>query len=502
MTSSARVPTELLDEIVGHFRPDSDHETLKHLNLTSWSFHTISRPLLFATFNFHPYSVVTDTYGMCPEHLILQPGLELERVRRRLEFWSSEEIAPYVLYCNIEPLEFENSGRQPPPEDPYTLLTTFFEFLPRFANLRDLYGFTIHFTRVAMASLCALPKLTRVSIDMCIMAPGEQLDDPPPKSLKLETLQFCNNQDQIDWWLQGLCPDSLRVLAIDMSQSHDASLFDLQSELPSFPNVYSVHIVLGSMLAPRHLIPLSKFPGVEDLTLTKFYAGGILSHALTVAAPPELGGAGVCPLLKQYAGPHEILHILPMSGLRQLTLDPCAIDSFLVAMQSIPKPISIVYLEMTAIGSVASLDGFSDLFPHLNFLLLTVNCGGGMMIDAATDSQAYAFLNDVGPSLPQHLVKLAINFKFDEGIDPPDLEKLKDGILAQRPTLKTLWIHSEHFVYVWAEMPDGVRSRITGGPGLAVGFAPDFTHFFWGYWRTPTPADPVLYHPPVLTHVV
>jgi hypothetical protein len=72
--------------------------------------------------------------------------------------------------------------------------------------------------------------------------------------------------------------------------------------------------------------------------------------------------------------------------------------------------------------------------------------------------QALSFFETLPSSLPQQIVKLAIDWKFDEPIDLLDMKKLKDDILTQRPTLKTLWIHCRHYAFVWAEMPDGKQS--------------------------------------------
>ncbi|KAJ7677430.1 hypothetical protein B0H17DRAFT_1334264 [Mycena rosella] len=157
MSTDPRVPAELLDEIVAHFSPDSDHATLKDLSLTSRRFDDLSRPLVFTSFNFYPYSVVTGSYGLCAGDFVLPPAPDLNRARERLEFWASARIAPYVLECNVEPLEFENSGRLPPPgEDPYMLLAAFFQFLPRFTRLRGFSGFHVHFTQITVANLCQI----------------------------------------------------------------------------------------------------------------------------------------------------------------------------------------------------------------------------------------------------------------------------------------------------------------------------------------------------------
>ncbi|KAJ6525225.1 hypothetical protein DFH09DRAFT_1188604 [Mycena vulgaris] len=207
----ARVPPELLDEIVGYL---SDRTTLKRLALTNRWFHHLSRPLLFTSFKFHPYSLVAYTEGECAEDLVRPQAEELEHARGRLGFWASEEIAPYVLKCHVEPLDFIGGPR--PGQDPYTLLAAFFALLPRFVNLQHFGGFYVHFTRVAMTNLCALPKLRSVNIDSCVVADNETFLFHAPLA-KLDDFTFRNNADDMEEWWFRACPHTLRVLCVDIN---------------------------------------------------------------------------------------------------------------------------------------------------------------------------------------------------------------------------------------------------------------------------------------------
>jgi len=99
---------------------------------------------------------------------------------------------------------------------------------------------------------------------------------------------------------------------------------------------------------------------------------------------------------------------------------------------------------------------------------------------------AISFFETLPSSLPHKIVKLAIDWKFEEPVvDLPDMKKLKDDILAQRPTLKTLWVHCSHSAFVWGEMPDGKQSMAMGGPDFAANILPSFEMFFYGFWRAP-----------------
>ncbi|KAJ7147170.1 hypothetical protein C8R43DRAFT_543616 [Mycena crocata] len=321
---------------------------------------------------------------MSSEDLILLPAPQFERARQRLEFWASDEIAPHVIDCSVEPLEFEHSGRAPAPgEDPYALLTPFFEFLPRFVNLKSFNAFTVHFSSVTLARFFLLPALSSVSIDMCVLARPEEVLEAPPKVLNLTRFLICNTEDQIDWWFRALCPDALRVVAVDMSGSYDQRFFfEMQPTFPFLPNVHTLTLSLGKMVAPLHLITLSKFPGVKRLKLLKWHH---LNGMVPVAKPPELGDSELCPLLQEYIGPFEILKLLPIpAGLRRVIIDHCALDEFLAAMRVVSTSNEIQQLEITTLGYAIPLAELVDMFPELKVFVLTVQGRGWM--DVAQDS--------------------------------------------------------------------------------------------------------------------
>ncbi|KAJ7124641.1 hypothetical protein C8R43DRAFT_958694 [Mycena crocata] len=67
----------------------------------SRTFYSISRHLLFDRFLFHPYTVnITDA-------LLLPEPQKLELSLDRLNFWCSEDVAPLVRSCIINPWDTE-----------------------------------------------------------------------------------------------------------------------------------------------------------------------------------------------------------------------------------------------------------------------------------------------------------------------------------------------------------------------------------------------------------
>ncbi|KAJ7507164.1 hypothetical protein B0H11DRAFT_2218991 [Mycena galericulata] len=270
---------------------------------------------------------------------------------------------------------------------------------------------------------------------------------------------------------------------MNISELHyQGFFFGAESVLPTFPNCDTLDIVAGRAM-PWIPITLTNFPALKNfnLSVSRFHTfPGFGGPA--VIDPPELGGAGVCPLLKVYWGPCQILHLLPISQLLRLSIDACEPDDFRAEMQSISKSNDIRYLDITFSGYLSSFRGLFDIFSDLNVLQVTML----RRLFPEEDDQAarklavvYTLLDDLPSSLPQHLVRLAISWKVDEALDMPDipdLPKQRDDIVAKCPTLETLWVHCANFAYVWSKLPDGTEGAVTGGPDIAAQVLP---HFDW-----------------------
>ncbi|KAJ7776944.1 hypothetical protein DFH07DRAFT_731415, partial [Mycena maculata] len=94
MNSREQVPNELWLEVFHHL----PRQSLKNVSLTYQKFKGISRLLLFAHLDFHPYAV-----GAKGDVLLLPQAKEVTRSLKRLDLWFSDEIAPLVRSCNISP---------------------------------------------------------------------------------------------------------------------------------------------------------------------------------------------------------------------------------------------------------------------------------------------------------------------------------------------------------------------------------------------------------------
>ncbi|KAJ7784351.1 hypothetical protein B0H16DRAFT_1492211 [Mycena metata] len=476
-----RLATELWEGVFDHLREDK--ESLKTLNLTDQRFHALSRPRLFTDFTFHPYC--TGGYGMSIEDLYLPLNPTPERLHERLEFWASEEIAPLVRECVIEPLEFEAPRRKRPEgEDPYTLLNAFFALLPRFVNLQGINAFTIHFTNASLATLSLLPKLTKVGVEMCSMVEDER-PQPLSSPLKLTTFTFGNNEDQEEWWYRALSPDTLQKLGLDLSQLQWQYLFS-EPPLPTFPNVHTFYLAVGRAMGPHHFRHLAKFPGIRNLHLARCIVFPGFAPNLD-----DLGDIKFCPVLENYKGPVALLPFLTLDTVKNLNIDPCEFDDFVGTMRRVWKPNNLVTLEITFCHLLTSLTDLAELLPELEILRVIMHRRNFPVEDDAGTATTF-WGNLPSTHLPPKLIKLAIDMELTQPAEAPDLPKVKDALFAARPTLKTLWIHSPYYAYACSVMPHGEQSVVAGGEDFAASALRNFDILFYGTWIGPQPDGRVL----------
>ncbi|KAJ6498887.1 hypothetical protein C8R45DRAFT_821053, partial [Mycena sanguinolenta] len=91
MESLSQVPNEPWFYILR----DLPRDTIKALCLTSSIFKDLCRTFLFAYFDFHPYALRDGGVIVLPLTVVVNRTLE------RLEFWTSDDIAPLVRSCKI-----------------------------------------------------------------------------------------------------------------------------------------------------------------------------------------------------------------------------------------------------------------------------------------------------------------------------------------------------------------------------------------------------------------
>ncbi|KAJ7052081.1 hypothetical protein C8F01DRAFT_998739, partial [Mycena amicta] len=90
-TMMPQLATEIWLEILAELPRDS----LPSVTLSNHHLCTLSQPLLFTHFEFHPYAIG----GM--DQILLPETHDIEHSLERLAFWCSPRIAPHVRTCVV-----------------------------------------------------------------------------------------------------------------------------------------------------------------------------------------------------------------------------------------------------------------------------------------------------------------------------------------------------------------------------------------------------------------
>ncbi|KAJ7486118.1 hypothetical protein B0H11DRAFT_2279170, partial [Mycena galericulata] len=408
-------------------------------------FHGVSTPLLFRTFQFHPYTIsrLSQLVGYDPTSTS-----EATRALERLDFWSSSSIAPLVLKCHISPSSnpgalmrstvqlgpplFNNfvAPGPPPAEDSLSILVdAFFKALHHFTRLRAFSAEKIHFTEIALEQLCLLSNLEDIRIDKCRMG---GLTDASVK-LGISTFSFWNNSGEVEAWIRALRPEALRTLSLQCSE--------IKALEYSFPHVASFNAGLEVSTLWEDLPALAKFPGVQKLARISFFVS---------STPPGLHW----PACISTTAIHFMSELAAVSdALNRVT-----------------------YLSVGFEDYVENLAGLGELFPSLTSLIIWISTGESdgsddfewedlEKLDKQTLFLFYEHLTNF-PTLPvnlQHLevcwtdsVQPPFEFSSDAVIRPNDLRKLKDTLLQRHSDLVTLRLFAvDYILFWWRDLQDG-----------------------------------------------
>ncbi|KAJ7644760.1 hypothetical protein FB45DRAFT_1116524 [Roridomyces roridus] len=335
MSSHERVPNELWLAIF-ELLPC---ESVKQLFSSDRRFSTISRGLLFSQ--------------LALKHIRPDENLPsakyIQFTLDRLDFWSSDEIAPLVRHCTITPwtarwretgpdvARLESDRAEPSSCTP--LLAAFIERLGRFTNLQMLYARHVVFSQPTLAALCRLPCLDNVTMDQCGVG-GEYIDT---EGLHLRTSRFVYRDEWrgsgtgLQLWVPLLHPDHLRELKIS-----GFPVFATMPPGPPFPNVYKLTARLCCLTASEVLAALSRFPAVRVLDFESF-TGSSLGEASDASEATR-----VLPLLEKFKGDYQLLPLLPgRPTLKHLVIDNCAPTELAKALHGMASGDHIVSLHAT-----------------------------------------------------------------------------------------------------------------------------------------------------------
>ncbi|KAJ7691450.1 hypothetical protein B0H17DRAFT_1063188 [Mycena rosella] len=461
----SQVPNELWIEILGTLSPD----TLKDISVTNRTFCRTIRRLLFAHFDFHPYGVGPHSTPILPS------DVEVTRHLERLDFWTSDEIAPFVRSCTITPMrstgpaypfDTVKASRSKKPA-PYVLLEPFFERITCFTGLRRLKARGAHFTPVALANLRRMPSLTHLHIDHFEITAVESMDFilQPLSLTRFSISHDVTREDGLEHWVPLLNPEHLRELNI---MCNLRVLGESTDVIPIFPRLHKLSLLLNLATMSRNLATMSKFPGVRVVTIEGW--GEVDTWPdLRMQQPDSF------PLLAEYIGTYKILPLFfCRATLTRITITDATPEILIAQLQGLRTPLNIT--SVTAYfhrfdGNFGSFDTavlgtLLDVLPRLTefCLRITLELEDDDLEDDANPVATSFFeaLADT-PGLPPTLQHLALSWEFEyhdleseptvKG--PPDLPQLRDALVERCPGLQSLWFDGHDFLFQWRKATDG-----------------------------------------------
>ncbi|KAJ7673715.1 hypothetical protein DFH06DRAFT_749342 [Mycena polygramma] len=460
---SSQVPDELWLEIFGNLPTDA----LKDLSLTCHDLRRITRSLIFAHFDFHPY-VIRDPYSVGEHNNCLLPADPgVAGLVGRLHFWSSEDIAPLVRTCDITPMQVATFGTSTVyhTTEQYALLDIFFERMPRFTGLRRLTTKYVDFPQTAMANLCRMPSLT--SLDIMHFPAAREEPEAVPQALELSSFSLRHNiqrGDALAHWIPSLHPQHLRELRL---LCRLLRVGDGIEAIPIFPYVHSLSMTMDFSTMVHNRAIMSKFPAVKVLSL---WGWGEVEDGDGLNSRLELEDAPF-PALEEYSGTHRVLSIfLTRATLTRVTITDGYLPGVIAQLQAGRSPVNITAFTADFFEPV---DTFAfgillRLLPRLTQLCVRVRMKGdedAVEFQDGVNRHATTFFDALANTLvlPYTLEHLAFlwEFEFDAfAIEPtaerqPEFHELRDALVARSPALKTLWLDGHDFLYQWRKVRDG-----------------------------------------------
>ncbi|KAJ6498888.1 hypothetical protein C8R45DRAFT_1210775 [Mycena sanguinolenta] len=465
MESLSQIPNELWLYILRGLSRD----TLKALCLTSSIFKNLCRTFLFAHFNFHPYAVRDGATIVLPLAVVVNRALE------RLEFWTSDDIAPHVRLCKIIPWQCQSTPRWEKiglvwsmtwdffvTDSPYILIAPFFESLEKFTRLRSLHAEEIHFTQSAVASLCRAPAITDIQLVRCKVAVGEHIDTT---SLCLGVSRFALCDLRIDeigrLWIPLLRPECLREL-----RCNPRIFGGNVAAAPVFPLVHTLSTTVNFPDSTMSYVfsVLSKFPAVEILSMDISMINPEIQPHFPV--PPST----VLPVLRQYTGPLEMMALfLPRSTLTHLVILRCNFNVLREELNMIQTS-NILSLHVSLNDFDKESIGFiRPSFPRLKELHVRIFCQVQNRDSDVHHQIAAACIGLGDPSvLPIGLERMAFrraikykgNVKRALAIDVPEFNNLRDALERDYPALTTFWFDGHNFLFQRRKSLDGVKEGV------------------------------------------
>ncbi|KAJ7896692.1 hypothetical protein B0H14DRAFT_3605134 [Mycena olivaceomarginata] len=439
MLSSPNLPPELWSETFKGL----PSKALISLHATSHQFHQIARPLLFGEFHFHPFHVQEGASSRYSDQL------DVDRNTKRLEFWTSPAVAPFVRGCTFS--AFCRSR-----DDPSPVFATFFRLLPNLCNLKEVNCVMVRFDRAAVQALCTLSNLARVQLTgcFCAMSQSEVVDLVlHVKSFRCADIASMSSAGA-HRWLDILDKDTLHDLTLPSPPS--PSLFR-EGPIPNFPNLQ--RLLLG-IKAWSEIPLLSNFPAMRYLQVS-----WCPSYSRDDAQSQQ---PVVLTQLDTYEGPDEVLLFIdPLTAPRRLNIAPCNPQLLLERFFTV-RPVlravhqlilSLHYLQLDVLsGCLASLPSLREIrmkvyHPFADYTPIVPG-------DFHNRQTFFESLATRSP-FPATLEKLYVSWVAPAPTPDPhstlalaSAQAAREALSAENNALKCVWLATPEFEYLWIRDTD------------------------------------------------
>ncbi|KAJ7107709.1 hypothetical protein C8R44DRAFT_804112 [Mycena epipterygia] len=313
-----------------------------------------------------------------------------------------------------------------------------------------------------MGNLYRLPALAHLDITVCKVAAGETIESTS-QTVGLSSFSLHDNvasEAGMDHWLPFLRPEHLCELNLPCN-------FRLFSEtihhIPSFPHVHKLSATMNLATMAHNMTVLSKFPAVQVLML----GGWGLLEPSSIAQV-----SSVLPVLTEYTGPYETLHLFLRPTLSRINTTFCSYNDFITHLQAIQIPSNVTSLEANFDDlDNASLNAICSLFPQITELRILISYGEDDWegVNLKVRIEFFEELTEIS-ALPSTLERLALCWEFefyDEDYLPPseddipEFTVLRDAFVAKCPALTSLWLDGHDVLFRWCKSSDGVVDEET-----------------------------------------
>jgi hypothetical protein len=284
-----------------------DIDDMSNVRLTCTSFAALGKVQAFSSLKISPFILAAD--GDYYRRWAFTEDVVAERLNR-LDFWASDDIAPFVRHCKVYPQFYSESmasmvrWRKGHAKE---FINAVFQRLPLFLNLHRLEISHIPVSEQILTQLCQLKALRTLEVTDCTLV--ARIAPRPP--LDITNIHFYSGTGSLtyrDWeergdvgWLDVLNPDTIRRICISFNEPKVVHLHGVATKHSLCDSFTS-----ESERVSRHILSILSHPSaLEELKIYPFRSGTCEAD-LDPPSNYTLGSLSL-PSLQEYDGPYQYL---------------------------------------------------------------------------------------------------------------------------------------------------------------------------------------------------